>query len=374
MYKFCLIPYLLFTLQAEELPSLGLGSMVYNSTVIFTAKPLAEDVQVLNTREHTYETRSFVVQEVIKQDSTALPDTISVEVSNYCFEGAEFPEFIFYGRYDPPIYPHHPRVFRPTLSGIRPFRGSISFVPHQHDVPGCYYFHGYPDQPLSAWVLHTKKTMARFDSLLTLRRIEPATAQNQALFEWIHQHQYCWKRDTGSVYHPFSDCDLGDYEYVIFEWINGNGLWQDAWKSIMLSKAMRQEYMITSRPEGTSNAFACTDGRAFLMKQISSGLKPDIAIGLLSNAIWDWNEYDHLPATEAERFQAMKIVLPWLEIRETQSTVLYFIRSAVFHPDIPWKDRDGVSPLAALIKVQPVSQDEDFKSGLERLIGEIKRK
>lgn len=375
MPKLCVFLLLSASLQAEELPTFGLGYLVYYSTVIFTAKPLAEEKYVINTREGGYELRRFIVQHVIKQDSAALPDTIAVEVSNYEFEGVEFPEYIFYGRYDPPLYPHHPRVFSPILSGIRPFRGNTAFVPHQHDNPGGYYFHEAPDQPLSEWVFQTRKIMLRFDSLLELRRIESPVAQNKALFEWIDQHQSCWKRDTVIVYRPFSDCDWGPYGYEVFEWINGNGIWQDAWKSILLSKMLRPEYgTVTSQPQGTPNAFACPEGRNFLMEQIASNKESGIAISLLGNATWGWDHDYLLPATEMERYRVMQAVLPLLEKREYQYAAMNLIRTALLSPEFPWKDKDGISPLAALKKAHAATQEEYFKMELERLIGEIERK
>ena len=377
MPKWLIFLFLSASLHAEDLPTFGLGYLVYYSTVIFTAIPLVEEKYVITTREGCYEVRRFVIQQVIKQDSTVLPDTIAVEVSNYNFDGTEFLEFICYGSYDPPLYPHHPRVFAPVLSGIRPFQANIAFVPHQHDNPGGYYFHAYPDQPLSDWVFQTQKIMRRFDSLMALRNIQPPNAQNLALFEWIDQHQSCWKRDTEIVYCPFSDCDWGPYEYKVFEWINGNGLWQDAWKSILLSGLLRHEYgTILSRPEDTPIAFACTEGRAFLMEQISKGIEPAIAIQVLTEALWswDWDQYRQLPAPEAERYQAMQLVLPKLEDPETQHIAIYFIRAALLHPEFPWKDKDGISPLAALKKAYNVSTDEYFRSGLESLIREIERK
>jgi hypothetical protein len=376
MPKWFIFLFLSASLQAEEMPSFGLGDLVYYSTCIFTAKPLAEAKYVINTREGGYELQRFVIQNVIKQDTTALPDTIAIEVSNYEFEATEFPEYIFYGQYYPPIYPHHPRVFYPVPSGIRPFRGSTAFVPHQHDNPGGYYLHAAPDQTLDDWVFQTQKIMNRFDALLALRRIESLEAQNSALFEWIDQHHSCWKRDTVIVYRPFNACDWGQYEYEVFQWINGNGIWQDAWKSIQLSGLLsRYEYgTILTQPENTPIAFACTEGRAFLMEQISKDIKPAISIQLLSEAIWSWNENLLSLATEAERYRAMQLVLPLLEVQETQYGVLYFIRAAAFHPDFPWKDKDGVSPLAALKKVYKTTTDEHLKRGLEGLIGEIERK
>jgi hypothetical protein len=196
MPKWLIFLFLSASLQAEELPTYELGDLVYYSAVIFTAKPLAEAKYVINTREGGYELRRFVIQQIIKQDSAALPDTIAIEVSSYEFAGTEFPEYIFYGQYYPPIYPHHPRVFYPVPSGIRPFRGNTAYVPYQHENPGGYNFHAAPDQTLSEWVFQSRKTMNRFDSLLALRRIEPLEAQNKALFEWIDQHHSCWKRDT----------------------------------------------------------------------------------------------------------------------------------------------------------------------------------
>jgi hypothetical protein len=375
MPKWLIFLFLSASLQAEDLPTFGLGYMVYYSTVIFTAKPLAEAKYVINTREGGYELRRFVVQQLIKQDTTALPDTIAIEVSSYEFNATEFPEYIFYGRYDPPIYPHHPRVFSPVLSGIRPFRGNTAFVPFQHENPGGYNFHPFTDQLLSDWVFQTRKTIVRFDSLLALRRIQPPIAQNKALFEWIDQHQDCWKRDTAIVYRPFSDCDWGPYEYEVFEWINGNGIWQDAWKSILLSGSLRKEYgMILSRPEDTPIAFDCTEGRAFLMEQIEKNVAQSIAVQLLTNALWSWDQYGQSPPPEAERYRAMQIVLPLLEVRETQPIAIYFIRAALFHPEFPWQDKDGISHLTALKKAYNTTTDEYFKSRLEGLIGEIERK
>ncbi len=362
-------------LPTEDLPTFGLGYMVYYSTVIFTAKPLAEEKYVINTREGGYELRRFVIEHVIKQDSAALPDTIAIEVSNYKLEGTEFPEYIFYGLYDLPPYPHHPRVFSPVLSGVRPFRGNTAFVPFQHENPGGYNFHAAPDQTLSEWVFQTRKTIQRFDSLLALRRIQPPITQNKDLFEWIDQHQSCWKRDTHIENSPFSDCDWGPYEYEVFEWINGNGIWQDAWKSIMLSKILGPEYgAVTSQPEDTPYAFSCPEGRAFLMEQIASKKEPGIAISLLGSATWGWDQDFILPATEVERYLAMQIVLPLLEKREYQYGVMHLIRAALLSREFPWKDKDGISPLAALKKAHAATQDEYFKSELERLIGEIERK
>jgi hypothetical protein len=375
MPKWFIFLFLSASLQAEDLPTFGLGYMVYYSTVIFTAKPLAEAKYVINTREGGYELRRFVVQNVIKQDSAALPDTIVIEVSNYEFEGAEFPEYIFYGRYDPPIYPHHPRVFYPVLSGIRPFRGNTAFVPYQHDNPGGYYFHAAPDYTLPEWVFQTRKTILRFDSLLTLRRIQPPTAQNKALFEWIDQHQVCWKPYTAIAYRHFDACDWGPYEFEVFQWINGNGIWQDVWKSIQLSGMLRGEYgAVLTRPENTPIAFSCTEGRAFLMERISKNLDPALAIQLLTDAMWGWDQYLQTDPPEAERYQSMQMVLPLLEVRETQHIVLYFVRAALFHPEFPWQDKDGISPLVALKKVYSSTTDEYFKSRLEGLIGEIERK
>ncbi len=377
MPKWFIFLFLSTSLQAEELPTFGLSYLVYYSTVIFTAKPLAEAKYVINTREGGYELRRFVIQQVIKQDSAALPDTIAVEISNYEFEGTEFPEFIFYGRYDPPLYPHHPRVFVPVLSGIRPFQGNTAFVPIQHDNPGGYYFHPNPDQPLSDWAFQTRKIIRRFDSLLDLRYIQPPKAQNQALFEWIDQHQSCWNKDTGMVYRPFNDCDWGPYQYEVFQWINGNGIWQDAWKSILLSGSLLHEFgTILSRPEDTPIAFACTEGRVFLMEQISKGIEPAIAIQVLTEALWswDWDPYRQLPASETERYQAMQLVLPKLEDPETQHIAIYFIRAALLHPEFPWKDKDGISPLAALKKAYNTSKDEYFRNSLASLIGAIERK
>jgi hypothetical protein len=369
--------FLLFSLflPTEDLPTFGLGYMVYYSTDIITAKPLTEEKQVMKTRERIYETRRFVIQQRLKQNSSALPDTIAVEVSNYEFEGAEFPEYIFYGRYDPPYYPHHPRVFFPVPSGIRPFRGNTAFVPHQPGNPGGYYFHAYLDQPLSDWVFHTRKTIQRFDSLEALRRIQPPLAQNIALFEWINQHQYCWKGDTHIENSPFSECDWGPYEYEVFKWINGNGIWQDAWKSILLSKILGPEYgTVTSQPEDTPYAFSCPEGRAFLIEQIASNKEPGIAISLLGSATWGWDQDFLLPATEVERYRAMQIVLPLLEKRGYQYGVMHLIRAALLSTEFPWKDKDGISPLGALKKAHAATQDEYFKTELERLIGEIERK
>jgi len=338
MPKWLIFLFLSASLQAEELPSLGLGYMVYYSTCIFTAKPLAEAKYVINTREGGYELRRFVIQNVIKQDTTALPDTIAIEVSNYEFEATEFPEYIFYGQYYPPIYPHHPRVFYPVPSGIRPFRGNTAFVPFQHENPGGYYLHAAPNQTLSEWVFQTQKTIQRFDSLLTLRLIQP-------------------------------------YEYEVFEWINGNGIWKDAWKSMQLSKMLRPVYgMVTSQPEDTPNAFACPEGRNFLLEQIASNQEPGIAISLLGNATWGWDHDYLLPATEAERYQVMQSVLPLLEKGEYQYAVMNLIRTALLSPEFPWKDKDGISPLGALKRVHAATQDAYFKTQLERLIREIEGK
>jgi len=375
MPKWLIFLFLSASLQAEELPTYELGDLVYYSAVIFTAKPLAEAKYVINTREGGYELRRFVIQQIIKQDSAALPDTIAIEVSSYEFAGTEFPEYIFYGQYYPPIYPHHPRVFYPVPSGIRPFRGNTAFVPFQHENPGGYNFHAAPDQTLSEWVFQTRKTMNRFDSLLALRRIEPLEAQNTALFEWIDQHHSCWKRDTMIDYRPFNECDWGQYEYEVFQWINGNGIWQDAWKSIQLSKKLRPEYgTITSQPEDTPNAFACPEGRNFLLEQIASNQEPGIAISLLGNATWGWDHDYLLPATEAERYQVMQSVLPLLEKMELQYAVMNLIRTALLSTEFPWKDKDGISPLGALKRAHVATQDEYFKTQLERLIEEIERK
>jgi len=375
MPKWLIFLFLSASLQAEELPSLGLGYMVYYSTCIFTAKPLAEAKYVINTREGGYELRRFVIQNVIKQDTTALPDTIAIEVSNYEFEATEFPEYIFYGQYYPPIYPHHPRVFYPVPSGIRPFRGNTAFVPFQHENPGGYYLHAAPNQTLSEWVFQTQKTIQRFDSLLTLRLIQLPIAQNKALFEWIDQHPSCWNQDTFVNYHPFNESDWGPYEYEVFEWINGNGIWKDAWKSMQLSKMLRPVYgMVTSQPEDTPNAFACPEGRNFLLEQIASNQEPGIAISLLGNATWGWDHDYLLPATEAERYQVMQSVLPLLEKGEYQYAVMNLIRTALLSPEFPWKDKDGISPLGALKRVHAATQDAYFKTQLERLIREIEGK
>ncbi len=374
MPKWYIFLFLSASLRAEELPTFGLGYLVYYSTVIFTAKPLSEAKYVINTREGGYELQRFIIQQVIKQDNFVLPDTIAIEVSNYNFDVTEFPEYIFYGSYDPPIYPHHPRVIFPVLSGIRPFRDNSAFVPYQHDNPGGYYFHSVPDHTLSEWVFQTRKTIQRFDSLLALRHIQPPIAQNKALFEWIDQHQSCWKPYTAIAYRHFNECDWGPYEYEVFEWINGNGIWQDAWKSIQLSKKLRPEFgMVTSQPEDTPNAFACPEGRNFLLQQIASNQEPGIAISLLGDATWGWDHDYLLPATEAERYQVMQSVLPLLEKREYQYAAMNLIRTAILSSEFPWKDKDGIDTLAALKKAYYSTTDEYFKSSLVSLIGEIER-
>ncbi len=248
-------------------------------------------------------------------------------------------------------------------------------MPFQHENPGGYNFHAAPDQTLSEWVFQTRKTIQRFDSLLALRRIQPPITQNKALFEWIDEHQSCWRRDTHIENSPFSDCDWGPYEYEVFEWINGNGIWQDAWKSILFSKILLPEYgTVTSQPEDTPYAFSCPEGRAFLMEQIASNKEPGIAISLLGSATWGWDQDFLLPATEVERYRVMQIVLPLLEKREYQYGVMHLIRAALLSTELPWKDKDGISPLAALKKAHAAAQDEYFKTELERLIGEIERK
>ncbi len=84
---------------------------------------------------------------------------------------------------------------------------------------------------------------------------------------------------TDVTIRPFIECDWGPFEHEVFGWINGNGIWQDAWKSILLSKMLRPEYgEIRSQPEGTPNAFACPEGRNFLLEQIKAGISPLAAL------------------------------------------------------------------------------------------------
>lgn len=384
------------TLRAEDQPTFSLGEMVCTSTAIFSARPLNEPGMVWNSPRYHYSIHRFVVTEILLQDTLTLPDTILVCLNDYCISVADYPVFLFYGQYIPGSYTDTSALFIPTSSGIRPFNENSAFIPFQWENPGCYHLLEKSGTSLQDWVAHTYRALVRFQALRALRQIQPAAAQNQALFAWIEQNRQCWQPDTTQnnfrQYDPYStgfipttgrsdttqndpgECDWGDYRWQVFQWINGNGLWQDAWKSMLLSEALMPQYgMVSTRPPDTPNPFSTEEARAFLITRITAADHAALALQTLAQAVWSWDE-DPPPVPEAERTKIMALALPLLEQEANKYSVLYLIRAAALYPGtLKWQDSPGVSPLAALKKVHS-SQDEYFNSVVKELIGELERK
>jgi hypothetical protein len=167
----------------------------------------------------------------------------------------------------------------------------------------------------------------------------------------------------------FSDCDWGQYPDDVFKWINGNGIWQDAWKSMLLSRAYMPQYIQMSRPEDTPNAFACEEARAFLMGQIASGDEADIALRLLSDDFYDCGRYTSLPETDQQKI--IRLALPYLERRETMYTVYYLIQAAMECAHSKALIKRNTVLLEALKKAHAACLDEYFKKKFGQLILEI---
>lgn len=359
MFRLLMLLVLSLPLQAEELPTLGLGDLVYYSPVIFSGRLLPGPALLHETREGYYHLRYAVVERIIR--GGPLPDTVAVETGSYQLEDRGFSQLLCFGYYEMPTYPHHPRVFQPFLSGIRPFQNDTVYTPFQPENPGDYRMIPSIGPPVTAWIGATEDVMLRFGQLETLRLIPDPKSQNEALFQWINQQRHCYFPDTNRYKLPWHDCDWGPYSYQVFRWINGNGIWQDTWRSILLSVELMPEYgYIWHGPEGAPPAFVTPDARVFLMDNIRHNVHLDICLLLLSESLWSW---DHdTPATQEEYQAAVTLMIPMLDQPDTRMGAFYGLNQAILHHKHPWKDQAGAAPLSAIRDVQEKVKNQSAHS------------
>jgi hypothetical protein len=368
------ILFAIFSAKAEELITLGLFSLVYSSTNIFTARPIeGKEIRLPNSYS---ELRPFLVQNLVRGLGISSGDTVWVDTDNYAFVQFEekkidwqfFDGVIFYGNfYSPPSFSFKSAVFCPTISGIRPFSGEIAFTPIQSENPGPYYLGGKKGETMLEMVAKTKLVMARLDSILALRN------DNQALFEWISAHKIALKQSDLSDFKDWKT-NWGELQWEVFQWINGNGIWQDAWKSMLLSKEILSFGGTLSRPEDMQNAFLNNEARAFLMREIAqiSGSRNE-AIQVLSSSLWDWPSNQNSISLE-EQTQIIQLAIPLLENDAMQFSALQLIQNSSFPPDYEWQWRRNVSALPFLKKALGKTTDEYFRKNLVSCIQRMEQK
>lgn len=368
--------------KAEELHTLTLLSLVYRSPVIFSAKPLqALGIQQKNNGSDR-RIRLFLVLDILRHDSGLLPDTVAVSFDDYEFSrqerGAEivFDTVVFYGDF----YQNEGNeltepLFYPTSSGIRLFHQDSMFTPIQISNPGSYYFIGGQGISASDWILKTQQTIVRLDKVLALRHIQPLSVQNKMIFEWIAEHRTALK-NSNPFYSLDEDNNWGELRWDIFKWINGNGIWEDAWSGILLSYEIDSLWPILSRPEGAENAFNNEEARAFLMVQITSenGRKFP-ALFLLGESLWKPNSLTESVSATAQ-IAIMKLALPLLQDPQLRTSALQLLENAAFPPEYSWQYRTNLSLLPDLKRQleqleQPV--EEYFRDNLVRLITKMEK-
>jgi hypothetical protein len=252
-------------------------------------------------------TRRFLVQKRIRVGNTPIPDTIQVggwenyeglgqhrwdgDYTTYTID--TFEVYVFFGNYRVKDTYYPPNTFYPCLSGVRPFFKDTMYLPIQPTNPGPFSFYRGDTISLYDFVQETYYTMARIDSLLSLRQIKPAAAQNQALFNWIEKHLEGLKTSIPLFLGLTGDRrnNWGTIKWEVFDWIDENGVWQDSWKGIEISPRIREDghhcYRLRWSDE---SAFANPEARAFLRDRIQDTLLQedvrDCALEILGMSLW----------------------------------------------------------------------------------------
>lgn len=368
-------------LKAEELFTLSLISLVQHSPIIFSAKPLLEPENIADSKNKGTRIQRFLVLDVLRQDSFGLPDTVAVSLEGYEFraweQGApiEFDTVILYGDFYRETYSRAIKpLFQPAMSGIRLFHQDSIFVPIQLSNPGGFYFAGGRADSFIGWKTKTTKTIARLEKLLAMRQEQPASEQNQMLMHWIRENSEALKQSD-----PFSlaneDSNWGELSWQVFEWINGNGIWQDAWDAMLLSKELYLERPILGLPEGKESAFNNEAARAFLLAQIAAGKGQEFqAMYVLSGSLWTFGNLETSISAEKQT-EIIGLAFRFLHDPNLRYVALQLLENAAFAPEYDWRNRNDLSYLPALKELleQLKPSDEDyFRNNLIRLIARMK--
>lgn len=315
----------------EEWAVLDLFGLVYRCPVIFTAKPLESEGFSRST------VRRFVIENRIRTNGLVLPDTINIaewqfyEICN-CRSWADlqaenmptlnsYDLFVFFGEFHIANNLYIKRAFYPIMSGIRAFRSDTMFAAYRIDSVSDFMLRGGEVISSNDFVKKIYRTMTRIDSLVELRKITPVSEQNKALIAWAKVHLEDLKNSNShfiDMLHHDKEDNWGQVQWEIFQWINGNGIWQDAWEGMVLSMEIN-DIPVRSCPDYRCNtrAFANLEARTFLYEIIGDTLTKEnvlsLAIEVLNDNLFYPDYQEKTPRIEQpERQRILNLMTPLL--------------------------------------------------------------
>lgn len=380
LYCICLFGMTPRLLPAEDLPTYSLVDLVYHAPVIFSAKLIQEPARRINSNSYNGFVQRFLVLELLRGiPNKYVPDTVMVTVDSYNsyyrgFQGIPFDNFIIYGAYEFQEFTQETPlpILSVCLSGLRPFRNDTAFVPFQTDYN--YELTPYPNTTFSSWVNKTKRTIARVESVLALRNIQPGAAANAAIFNWIDQHRAALKGERPFVWDfrwDEGDDGWGQLGVDICSWIEPNGIWQDAWKIMEWSQEMAGSGYSYYTPTG--EAFGNPEARAFLIRQMTdSTAYRELAFSVLCNSLWNFQHADET-LTPEERSTLIRLAKPMLNDINNQLPALYLIETCVFTLQRSGERPQDATLLPELKQLHAETHEGNFRQQLSAFIARMEK-
>jgi hypothetical protein len=366
----------------------GLSYLYIESKDVFVVKPLSYTFEDNTVMGRTYHFK-LLITNVLKSNEVRNSYTIDSYINGYDFDEmfekyGNIDTFLMFGHY-------HEFIFYPTSSGIRPFKNDTLFLPIQYNNPGIYEFKPKPNNSLSDCLSKVYKIKSRVDSFLNLQKIRDFNYRNQVLFDWINEHSFEMKDFTepDSTEMWVFNTKWGSLSNDIFEWINTSGIWEDAWKGMLLSKKILGNSVNEPYFE-MLKSFTNPEARGFLMDVIQNDTlleNKKRAFEMLPSTLWNVEHYDELrnetpmyleDSTEINATEQEKILLfaqPFLWDKNLYGEALRLIEKA----SLPWSNEDLLNrynfmalPELELKLAQTQTNDKDFILQLTTLISNMK--
>lgn len=365
--------------KGEALPTYGLDYLVYYGPCIFTATLVQEPLSVAKTKFSQDRIQRFALCNVLRADSMEIPDTIVVSMNAYSLAfyelnrdiSSQSDTFLIFGDYDRSN--PESRIFHPVASGIRAFMSGDAFVPWQGDFT-YRFFRTLENTPLHLTIELVRNTIERFREVEAMRATQPLAAQNRVLLDWVRGHLNEFKtlrleQNGPPTFNHWTG--WGEYPEAIFNWIDENDIWKDAWEGMQLSKSIdNRAYSSFHIPSGLP--FCNPEARAFLMQQIRDTTEYSmVAVQVLNNSLWGDYEHDAIISPE-EQSQIIQLGLSLLEDTLLRHHALYLVLNASRPYDYDQQYRRNRTALPVLEAIFNRTPEGYFKKRMEEIMLEMK--
>lgn len=216
------------------------------------------------------------------------------------------------------------KAFDLSISGVRCLTaGGAVLYPSQFMNPGGYYLVPEKGASWDELVARVAADVPKVAEVFSLRNIEDLAARNQAIFRWIEKHH---DEFTGSIYNrPKGKPGWGSLERDTFGWILESCRAEDAWRALQLFDEIAEDSGYG--PDGNVPTFASPEGRRLLLGIVTDPKQPEKdrqrALCHLSRSFWPRHhrrrEFPHLAnITPQEQAEIIEKTAPFLKSKEAE--------------------------------------------------------